>query len=31
MVILSSLYNILTRNNNGMMPKCFIKRFVHYI
>ncbi len=31
MVILSSLYNILTRNNNGMTPKCFIKRFVHYI
>ncbi len=26
-----NIYNILTRNNDGMMPKCFIKRFVHYI
>lgn len=26
-----NIYNILTRNNDGMMPKCFFKRFVHYI
>ena len=29
MVIKASI--ILKRNNYDMMPKCFIKRFAHYI